>query len=123
MLRLSESCCSRPFPAQNPRSVPVPRPPPAAGAGDSLLEAVASVRAFAFYVVTFALALPLFLVMAAIFVPVWLLDRDRRRAMHFVNNVWANLSTLLFYPIEGEPGRALARSWTGGPGGPLPQLP
>ncbi|KAG0584163.1 hypothetical protein KC19_3G189900 [Ceratodon purpureus] len=60
------------------------------------------VRAICFYLTTFAVAIPLFVVMLAIQPFVLLLDKNRRRAQHLVNKVWATLSTMLFYKTEIE---------------------
>lgn len=73
--------------------------------GSRVLVALLSVfRAFAFYVWTLALSVPLFLVMLVITPVVWRVDGVRRKALHWVNMVWANLSTWPFYRVnvEGE---------------------
>ena len=53
-----------------------------------------------FYLWTVAVAVPLFVVMLALFPFVFLFDKVKRTAEHHVNMVWANLSTFFFYKIE-----------------------
>lgn len=65
-------------------------------------EWLAKIRALGFYLTTFTFALPLFCVMLAVYPFVMLFDKYRRRGEHFVNNIWAKLSTLFFYPIKFE---------------------
>jgi 1-acyl-sn-glycerol-3-phosphate acyltransferase len=72
------------------------------GLGALLWELFARARALAFAAVTFALAVPLFGAMAAAFPPVYALDRQRRRAEHAFNALWARASTLLFYRVAVE---------------------
>lgn len=60
------------------------------------------VRAILFYLSTVAIAVPLFVIMVVIHPFVMLFDKYRRRAQHLVNDIWANLTTALFYPIEIE---------------------
>ncbi|KAK3236809.1 hypothetical protein CYMTET_53070 [Cymbomonas tetramitiformis] len=60
------------------------------------------VRAIMFYLSTVAIAVPLFVIMCVIHPFVILFDKYRRRAQHMVNDIWANLTTALFYPIEVE---------------------
>lgn len=60
------------------------------------------VRAILFYLTTFAVAIPLFVVMLILQPFVLLLDKQRRRAQHLVNKVWAILTTSLFYKTEIE---------------------
>ena len=82
-------------------TVCAPRIPPVACAAPfPLREVLASVRAVAFYLMTFVIAVPLFTSMLFMAPFVLMLDRDRRRAMHFVNDVWANATSSLFYNIE-----------------------
>ncbi|GAQ90540.1 lysophosphatidic acid acyltransferase [Klebsormidium nitens] len=57
-------------------------------------------RAILFYVTTLLIAIPLFVVMLVIFPFQYLFDKYRRRGLHVVNNLWANLTTALFYKIE-----------------------
>lgn len=61
---------------------------------------VARVRAIAFFVTSFTLAVPLIMIMAIIFPFQYAFDRTRRRALSFFNDVWATVSTGLFFPIE-----------------------
>ncbi|GAB4819901.1 hypothetical protein N2152v2_006947 [Parachlorella kessleri] len=65
-------------------------------------EWLATVRAIAFYVTTFAFATPLFTLMLVIYPLVLAFDKHRRRAEHFINNIWAKLTTLFYYPIKFE---------------------
>jgi len=65
-----------------------------------LRVALAKVRAVLFFAWTLATAVPLFVVMLAIFPVVRLTDRYQRTGEHLVNNVWAVLSTLPFFPVE-----------------------
>ncbi|KAL6750592.1 hypothetical protein V8C86DRAFT_816958 [Haematococcus lacustris] len=58
------------------------------------------IRALAFFVWSFALALPLFVTMLSMAPFVMALDKYRRLAQHFVNNIWAKVSTSLFYGVE-----------------------
>ena len=61
---------------------------------------LAGVRATFFYLTTFAFATPLFLVMLAVYPFVLVLDKFRRRGEHVVNNIWAKLTTLFYYPVK-----------------------
>ena len=61
---------------------------------------MATIRAVFFYLTTFAFATPLFLVMLAIYPLVLLMDKYRRRGEHVVNNIWAKLTTLFYYPVK-----------------------
>eukprot|EP00884_Botryococcus_braunii_P019371 jgi/Botrbrau1/6117/Bobra.331_2s0012.1 len=63
---------------------------------------LASIRAFAFFVSTFALAIPLFILMCLMSPFVAIFDRKRRLAQHIVNNIWAKMSSRLFYRVEIE---------------------
>jgi len=63
---------------------------------------VASIRAIMFYLTTFVSAIPLFIMMVAIFPFVWIFDKYKRTAEHMMNNVWAKISTSLFYRVEIE---------------------
>ena len=62
--------------------------------------ALATVRALGFYCVTVALSLPLFVSMVLITPFELVFDKYRRAALHFVNDLWAVCSTLLFYRVE-----------------------
>ena len=62
--------------------------------------ALATVRALGFYCVTVALSLPLFVSMVLITPFELAFDKHRRAALHFVNDLWAVCSTLLFYRVE-----------------------
>ena len=76
-------------------------PPPASDAPvDDKVSVVAIARAMMFYLVTFTLALPLFAIMLAIFPFAYLTDRYRRYALSFVNDIWATISTFLFFRVE-----------------------
>lgn len=76
-------------------------PPPASDAPvDDKVSVVAIARAMMFYLVTFTLALPLFAIMLAMFPFTYLTDRYRRYALSFVNDVWATISTFLFFRVE-----------------------
>ena len=80
-----------------------------AGAGPSLSSQVstsslagvlASVKGFIFYTTTFLLALPLFAIMLLLAPFVALFDKHRRLAQHFVNNIWAKVSTTPYYGVQ-----------------------
>ncbi|CAM6065575.1 unnamed protein product [Sphagnum tenellum] len=58
------------------------------------------VRAFFFYVTTFVVAAPLFVLMLVLHPFVLLFDKHRRKAHHLVNKVWATLTTIFFYKTE-----------------------
>lgn len=60
----------------------------------------AVIRAMAFYLVTFTLALPLFAMMMIMFPFTYFTDKYRRYALSWVNDVWATISTSLFFPVE-----------------------
>lgn len=60
----------------------------------------AHVKGLLFYLVTFALAVPLFATMLLLAPFVALLDPKRRRAQHFVNDWWAKASTAPFYRVR-----------------------
>ena len=60
----------------------------------------ASVKGFIFYTTTFLLALPLFAIMLLLTPFVLLFDKHRRLAQHFVNSIWAKVSTLLYYRVQ-----------------------
>jgi 1-acyl-sn-glycerol-3-phosphate acyltransferase len=63
----------------------------------SLLD---KIRALAFFLWSLTLAVPLFIIMAVMSPLVLALDKYKRLAQHFVNNVWAKISTSLFYRVE-----------------------
>lgn len=71
-----------------------------ATAHSSLATALAHIKGFLFYSATFTLALPLFVTMCVLAPAVALLDPIRRRAQHTVNNVWAKVSTRIFYKVR-----------------------
>lgn len=77
----------------------------------ALAGLVARLRALCFYALSLVLAVPLFLSMLLITPFQLAFDRHRRSALHFVNDVWAVVSTLLFYRVEARPGRP--RGWPG----------
>ena len=60
----------------------------------------AAVKGFVFYTTTFVLALPLFAVMLLLAPFVAAFDRHRRLAQHFVNNIWAKVSTTPYYGVQ-----------------------
>lgn len=65
-----------------------------------MADIAASVKGFIFYTTTFILALPLFAIMLLLSPFVLLFDKHRRLAQHFVNNIWAKVSTLLYYRVR-----------------------
>jgi 1-acyl-sn-glycerol-3-phosphate acyltransferase len=65
----------------------------------SLRRFFALIKGALFYAVTLTLAIPLFVTMLLLALPVRLLDPVRRRAQHWVNNVWAKVSTGIFYRV------------------------
>ena len=66
----------------------------------SLAGALASVKGFIFYATTFLLALPLFAIMLMLAPFVVVFDKHRRLAQHFVNNIWAKVSTTPYYSVQ-----------------------
>ncbi|EIE25733.1 glycerol-3-phosphate 1-acyltransferase, partial [Coccomyxa subellipsoidea C-169] len=58
------------------------------------------VKGFIFYTTTFLLALPLFVIMLLLAPFVAAFDKHRRLAQHFVNNIWAKVSTIPYYGVE-----------------------
>lgn len=62
--------------------------------------ALATVRALAFYLWTVTLAVPLFVSMLLITPFQFAFDKYRRLALHIVNDLWAVVSTSLFYSVE-----------------------
>jgi len=66
----------------------------------ALDNAFAAIRAVGFYLTTIAIAVPLFHVMLWLAPVVLLTDKFKRSAMHVVNDLWANLTSLLWYPID-----------------------
>ncbi|KAK9808433.1 hypothetical protein WJX73_004860 [Symbiochloris irregularis] len=77
---------------------------PNPGQASGLSAFLATVKAVIFYTVSLTIAVPLFVVMLALSPFMAIFDKHRRLAQHFVNDVWARLSTLLFYrvTIEGK---------------------
>lgn len=63
---------------------------------------LAAIRAVCFYLTTFAFAAPLFVAMLAAYPLVLMFDKYRRRAEHVINNIWAKLTTLFYYPVQIE---------------------
>lgn len=63
-------------------------------------NALGKMRAIAFFLTTTAIAVPLFHIMLYMSPFVLLFDKFRRRAMHVVNDVWANATIMPFYSIE-----------------------
>lgn len=61
---------------------------------------LATVRAVVFFTWSLLLAVPLFLSMVCLAPFVMLFDKSRRLAQHFVNNIWAKVSTTPFYSVE-----------------------
>jgi len=74
-------------------------PAPAAPTKGSLID---NIRALAFFLWSFTLALPLFVSMMIMAPFVITMDKYRRLAQHFVNNIWATISTSVFYGIKVE---------------------
>jgi len=71
--------------------------------GQSVVSsAFALARCLWFCLVTFSLSVPLFVSMLLMSPAVFLFDRDRRAAQHFVNNLWAIVSTSLCYRTRVE---------------------
>lgn len=64
--------------------------------------ALANLRAILFFAWSFVLSLPLFVTMMVMAPFVLTLDKYRRLAQHFVNNIWACVSTSVFYPVKVE---------------------
>jgi hypothetical protein len=63
---------------------------------------LAAAKGFVFYTTTFALALPLFAAMLLLAPFVAAFDRHRRLAQHFVNNIWAKVSTTPYYGVQAS---------------------
>lgn len=74
----------------------------ASNSRSSLAGAFSVVRAMMFYATTLALSVPLFITMLAMTPFVLLFDRHRRLWQHFVNNIWAKVSTSLFFSVQVE---------------------
>ncbi|XP_002961230.2 1-acyl-sn-glycerol-3-phosphate acyltransferase CHLREDRAFT_174358 [Selaginella moellendorffii] len=75
----------------------------AAPFGDENLQGITlfhKCRAVLFYLTTTLVAIPLFLVMLLQHPLVLLLDRQRRKAQHLINKLWASASTFFFYEVE-----------------------
>ncbi|WIA21215.1 hypothetical protein OEZ85_000459 [Tetradesmus obliquus] len=75
---------------------------PIADGPSGLSKVLANIRACMFGAWTFMLAIPLFIVMMSMALPVLALDKFRRLAQHFVNNLWAIASTTPFYSVQIE---------------------
>ena len=71
----------------------------AAAPAGGLTKLLANARALLFALWTFTLAVPLFAAMLAMAPIVWLTDKFRRLAQHFVNDLWAAASTAPFYRV------------------------
>lgn len=91
----------------------LPTPPPSLADADAIMAALAKAahpstlrvaaalaKGALFYAVTFTLAVPLFATMVLLAPAVAVLDPVRRRAQHWVNNVWAKVSTGIFYRVR-----------------------
>lgn len=90
------AAASATFSAPEPQPLPVGDvfpPPTQASFGNKL-------RAVVFYLVTALIAIPLFLLMLLIHPFVLLLDPIRRKGQHFINAIWANATTSLFYKTQ-----------------------
>ncbi|MEW5306753.1 MAG: hypothetical protein WDW36_009195 [Sanguina aurantia] len=59
-----------------------------------------NIRAVAFFMWSLTLALPLFVSMLCMSPLVLAFDKYKRLALHYVNNLWAKISTSLFYRVE-----------------------
>jgi len=77
-------------------------PSPSGAEGNARFDLGARVRAIAFFVTSFSLAVPLICIMAMLFPLCWVFDRTRRSALSFCNDVWATVSTALFFPVVVE---------------------
>jgi len=77
-------------------------PSPSGAEGKAGFDLGARVRAIAFFVTSFSLAVPLICIMAMLFPLCWVFDRTRRSALSFCNDMWATVSTALFFPIVVE---------------------
>eukprot|EP00882_Tetradesmus_deserticola_P007053 GHRQ01007425.1.p1 GENE.GHRQ01007425.1~~GHRQ01007425.1.p1 ORF type:complete len:346 (+),score=136.04 GHRQ01007425.1:213-1250(+) len=75
---------------------------PTADGPSGLSKVLANIRAAMFAAWTFTLAIPLFIIMMTLALPVLALDKFRRLAQHFVNNLWAIASTTPFYSVQIE---------------------
>ena len=73
---------------------------PTAFGATSKNEALGKARAVLFYGFTLALAVPLFCAMLAMWPVVMLVDKTRRLAQHFVNDIWAIASMAPFYRVR-----------------------
>ena len=74
--------------------------PPIASTRSAISSFFAHLKGLVFYLVTFALSVPLFATMLLLAPVVALLDPKRRRAQHFVNDWWAKASTAPFYRVR-----------------------
>ncbi|GFR45352.1 hypothetical protein Agub_g6721 [Astrephomene gubernaculifera] len=63
---------------------------------------LSKIRAIAFFAWSFMLSLPLFMTMVVMSPFVLAFDKYRRLAQHFVNNIWACVSTAPFYRVTIE---------------------
>ncbi|KAF8056785.1 1-acyl-sn-glycerol-3-phosphate acyltransferase [Scenedesmus sp. PABB004] len=81
-------------------ATPLPAGDDDAAAAGGVAKLLAHVRAALFAAWTFALAVPLFIAMLCLCLPVMALDNTRRLAQHYVNNLWAIASTTPFYSVE-----------------------
>ncbi|GAX80248.1 hypothetical protein CEUSTIGMA_g7686.t1 [Chlamydomonas eustigma] len=63
---------------------------------------VDTLRALLFFAWSLTLAVPLFVTMALMAPLVLAMDKYKRLAQHFVNNIWAKISSSLFYRVEVE---------------------
>ncbi|KAK9808655.1 hypothetical protein WJX72_001338 [[Myrmecia] bisecta] len=82
------------FPAA---ALAVEPPAPARHKAESVL---AGIKGLLFYLWTFSLSLPLFVTMLVLAPFVAIFDKHRRLAQHFVNNIWAKVSTWPFYRVR-----------------------
>ncbi len=60
----------------------------------------ATIRAILFYLTTFATAMPMFVVMLAIYPFVMVFDKYRRGGEHIINTLWSKMTTLLYFPVK-----------------------
>ncbi|KAJ7538916.1 hypothetical protein O6H91_11G068400 [Diphasiastrum complanatum] len=66
------------------------------------IKVVPKVRAFLFYATTLVVAIPLFITLLIQHPFVMLLDKHRRKMHHFVNKIWAKITTYFFYKVSIE---------------------
>jgi 1-acyl-sn-glycerol-3-phosphate acyltransferase len=79
---------------------PAPAVEQRAQSASLLTAAIETTRALAFYLLTFAAAVPLFACMLFALVPVLLLDGTLRAFMHSINHVWASFSRMPFFRVD-----------------------